>query len=215
MDLDKPVNWKRVAATNGEYGCLGDLGLHTQHLPLRMGLLPRSVYAGLANLVHSRPDGKGGSAVCDTWDNATLLCEARGPQGEDFPMILTTKRMAPGATNLWSLEIDGLEGSARFSTDDAAAFYYTQKWGREQAWCRVNVGYKPQFKTAIGPIFEFGFADSILQMWAAFMAEMDGRAVALGCATPQEARFSHALNTAALLSHSQRRAVEIEEVSTW
>lgn len=36
MDLAKPINWKRMRAANGEYGCMGDLGIHTQHLPFRL-----------------------------------------------------------------------------------------------------------------------------------------------------------------------------------
>ncbi|MCQ2437940.1 MAG: Gfo/Idh/MocA family oxidoreductase, partial [Clostridia bacterium] len=32
MDLEKPINWKRMVTFNGEYGCLGDLGIHTQHV---------------------------------------------------------------------------------------------------------------------------------------------------------------------------------------
>ena len=39
-----------------------------------------------------------------------------------------------------------------------------------------------------GPIFEFGFSDAILQMWAAFLAERDGAlGDRLGCVTPAEA----------------------------
>lgn len=33
MDVNKPINWKRMVEINGEYGCMGDLGLHTQHVP--------------------------------------------------------------------------------------------------------------------------------------------------------------------------------------
>lgn len=33
MDTEKPINWKRMVKFNGEYGCLGDLGIHTQHVP--------------------------------------------------------------------------------------------------------------------------------------------------------------------------------------
>ena len=29
MDPQKPINWKRRVEINGEYGCIGDLGLHT------------------------------------------------------------------------------------------------------------------------------------------------------------------------------------------
>src|SRR5688572_7281262 len=35
LDPRKPINWKRRAALNGEYGCLGDLGMHALHIPLR------------------------------------------------------------------------------------------------------------------------------------------------------------------------------------
>ena len=66
MDLSKPINWKRMIDINGEYGCMGDLGLHTQHIPLRMGWKPISVYAEFSNIVEKRPDGKGGMALCQT-----------------------------------------------------------------------------------------------------------------------------------------------------
>ena len=65
----------------------------------------------------SGPDGKGGMAPCETWDNATLLCEAADPAtGELFPMTLKTQRIAPGEKNTWYLEILGTQASARFST---------------------------------------------------------------------------------------------------
>ena len=35
MDVTKAINWKRMVKFNGEYGCLGDLGIHTQHVPFR------------------------------------------------------------------------------------------------------------------------------------------------------------------------------------
>ena len=73
MDTKKPINWKRQACYNGAYGCIGDLGIHTQHVPFRMGFLPRNVYASLRKYINQRPDGKGGTAACDTWDNAVLF----------------------------------------------------------------------------------------------------------------------------------------------
>ena len=42
MDLSKPINWKRMRAANGEYGCMGDLGIHTQHLPFQMCIRDRA-----------------------------------------------------------------------------------------------------------------------------------------------------------------------------
>src|SRR6058998_516313 len=115
LDPEKPINWKRVAALNGEYGVMGDLGMHPLHLPLRFGWTPRNVRAILSDVVTERPDGKGGRAACDTWDNAVLLCEAED-EGARFPLRIETKRMAPGETNTWTIEIDGTEGSIAFTT---------------------------------------------------------------------------------------------------
>ena len=73
----------------------------------------------------------------------------------------------------------------------------------------MNVGYKPEFPTITGGIFEFGFTDSILQMWCSFMKEVSGEAVAFGCFTPEETRLSHKLLTAALVSHKEKRVVTL------
>lgn len=209
LDLNKPINWKRKVEINGAYGCMGDLGIHTQHVPFRLGFKPLRVYAQLSKIVKERPDGKGGLAKCETWDNAILNCTAEYA-GEEFPMILETKRMAPGSTNEWYIEIYGLKMSARFSTNDPNALYFTQALGQEQSWCRVNIGYKPQFPAITGGIFEFGFTDAVLQMWAAFMMELSGQKVEFGCFTPEETALSHSLQTAALQSHMTQKAVEIK-----
>lgn len=210
MDTTKPINWKRQIEINGEYGCMGDLGLHTQHVPFRMGWKPLNVYANLSKIVTERPDGKGGMAPCLTWDNAILNCDVRDTDGGIFPMILETKRLAPGCTNEWKLEVYGLEASARFSTNDPCAFNFTQAYGREQAWCRVDLGYKSMIPTITGGIFEFGFTDAILQMWAAFICELCGIPVKFGCVRPEETALSHKVYTAALESQRTRRAVEID-----
>lgn len=209
MDLTKPINWKRRVKINGEYGCIGDLGIYTQHVPFRMGWMPQKVYASLSNIVRERPDGRDGMAPCLTWDNATMMIQSRAENGDEFPMILETKRMAPGATDEWFLEVYGLECSAKFNSNDPNGFCYTQAWDKEQAWCRVNVGYKPMLPTITGGIFEFGFTDAILQMWGAFMQEIQGKSVKFGCVTPEETALSHKLNTAALESWKQGRAIEI------
>lgn len=210
LDTNKKINWKRQVSQNGEYGCMGDLGIHTQHVPFRMGWIPKRVYADLRSYVSQRPDGKGGMANCDTWDNATLLCSVETEDGQTFPMTLETKRMMPGATNSWYLEVLGMDCSMRFSTDDPNAFCYTQKMGTEQAWCRLDVGNKPQFPTATGGIFEFGFSDCMLQMWTSFIKELLGQPVDFGCFTPEETVLSHALQTAALRSHREHTAVTVE-----
>ena len=63
--------------------------------------------------------------------------------------------------------------------------------------------------TITGPIFEFGFTDAILQMWGAYMKELDGRQVSFGCFTPEETALSHRLSTAALRSYEERKAIDL------
>ncbi len=209
MDVNKPINWKRLVEVNGEYGCMGDLGIHTQHIPFRAGWLPRTVYAALSKIVSERPDGKGGMVPCRTWDNAALSC-AVDYDGYRFPMVLETKRLAPGATNTWFIEVYGLQASARFSTAEPKSFWYCETRGKEQAWARLDLGYASAVPAITGGIFEFGFPDAIQQMWAVFLQELDGGQPAFGCFTPEETRLSHALQTAALASH---RNLSVEKVS--
>ena len=122
LDPRKPLNWKRIAALNGRYGCLGDLGLHVCHVPFRAGWIPRTVRAVLSNIVTQRPDGHGGNAPCDTWDNATLLCDALDPAaGDVFPMTLKTQRIAPGEKNTWYLEVLGTPLGAVLDEESQAA----------------------------------------------------------------------------------------------
>jgi len=212
MDVKKPINWKRLVDVCGEYGCMGDLGIHTQHIPFRMGWIPKSVYASLSKIVTERPDGKGGMTPCLTWDNATLCCRVDHADGYEFPMYLETKRMAPGMTNSWYIEVDGLQASAKFSTQDPKSFFYLLSGEKEQPWCRLDMGYTPAVPGITGSIFEFGFSDSLLQMWAAFLREMDnGTPPLFGCFTPEETRLSHALLSAALDSH-RGRSVETVRV---
>lgn len=210
LDLNKPINWKRIIEMNGEYGCMGDLGIHTQHIPFRMGWTPRNVYANLSKIARQRPDQFGNPVPCETWDNATLSCEMTDTAGNEFPMYFEMKRMKPGATNEWYIRVDGLNCSAKFSTDDPNAFYYTESWGKEQGWCRVNVGYHSAVPTVTGKIFEFGFTDAILQMWATFMQELEGQTPKFGCFTPEETVLSHKMLTSALLSHKEKRAVDLD-----
>ena len=135
---------------NGDYGCMGDLGIHTQHLPFHLGIRPRTVSAQLANLVPQRPGPDGAPVPCETWDNAILLCEAENAAGDRFPMQMEMKRMAPGCTNTVEYEIYGLNLSARFTTDDPNAVRYTQAMGREQAWARLVVGQRRSTRSSRG-----------------------------------------------------------------
>ena len=62
--------------------------------------------------------------------------------------------------------------------------------GGEQAWRVVDVPFHSAYPTITGDIFEFGFTDAILQMWAAFCDELahgrDGMRQPFYCVTPEE-----------------------------
>jgi len=212
MDLLKPINWKRMIEFNGEYGCMGDLGMHTQHIPFRMGWLPKTVFADLQKIVHERPDGKGGMAPCQTWDNAVLTCRAVDPfNNREFSLVLETKRMAPGATNSWFIEVYGTEGSARFSTHEPKAFYFLNTTSKEQGWTRVDVGSQSAIPSITGSIFEFGFSDAVQQMLGAFVSEFNNKKAdhPFLTVTPEETYASHCVMTAALESHSTGKKVAV------
>ncbi|MFO7897547.1 MAG: Gfo/Idh/MocA family oxidoreductase [Planctomycetota bacterium] len=201
LSRSKPINWKRQRSRCGEIGVLADLGMHAAHVPLRLGWKPRSVRAILQDLVPERPDGAGGMAACDTPENATLSCRVAGPDG-DFPLTMETKRIAPGEMDTWTLEVVGMDGGVAFSTRYPATTRRFRVSDRgEQVWEEVQAGHNSVFATITGGIFEFGFTDALLQMWAAYLAEragvLDDR---FGCATPAEALTSHELFAAALAS---------------
>jgi predicted dehydrogenase len=213
LDPDKPINWKRLIEVNGEYGVMGDLGLHACHVPFRAGWLPRNVRAVLSDIVKERPDGRGGRVPCRTWDNATLLCETAGAAGGDpFPWTIRLQRIAPGEKNTWYIEIKGTKGCARFSTKNPKLLETLYYAGGEQSWQRTDIGYEPAFKAITGGLFEFGFSDACLQMLAAFAYEaVHGRPFrpAAGCLTPGETALSHRLFTAALESHRRQATVGV------
>jgi len=208
LDPTKPANWKRQVPTCGAIGVMGDLGMHAVHIPFRLGWYPRRVYAQLQKIYHERPDGKGGMAPCDTWDNALLHTEVT-IDGAEVPMRIELKRLAPGETNSWFLEILGTEGGVKYSTKAPKTLWTFQR-GREQSWQRTDLGFQGLFPTITGGIFEPGFPDCVLQMWAAFLAERAGTlGERFGCVTPDEAVRSHELFAAALQSHAEKRAIEV------
>jgi len=215
MDVNKPINWKRMIDFNGEYGCLGDLGMHPTHVPFRAGWIPQNVRAILSNLVPTRPDGKGGTALCETWDNGTLFCETLDPvTGKLFPWTIKTQRIAPGQKDTWYCEVLGMKRSAKYSsknTNSIEVMDYAAS--KDQAWQMIDMGHETTFKSITGGIFEFGFSDSILQMWAAYLYELvhgERPKKFAGCVTPEEAALSHKLFTAALKSQRDSSTERVE-----
>lgn len=209
LDPTKEINWKRQNKFCGEIGVMGDLGMHVAHVPLRLGWRPKRVYAQLQKIYTQRPDGKGGMAECDTWDNALLHTDVDIAGQSDIPMRLEMKRLAPGATNTWWVEVLGTDGGIRFSTAEPKSLW-TFARGKEQIWQRVDLGHQVPFPVITGGIFETGFPDCFLQMWAAYIAERNGFLKGrFGCATPDEAVQSHELFAAALESHLQKKVVTL------
>ncbi|MFB9375360.1 Gfo/Idh/MocA family protein [Kineococcus gynurae] len=214
LDTAKPLNWKRQAKFCGEAGVMNDLGLHAWHVPLRLGWAPESVYAVLQDIVPERPGPSGELEPCDTWDNATLHAWSRH-DGVAFPLTTEMKRIDPGQKNSWEFEAIGLEGGVRFSTKNPKSVEVFRVVdvpgvGKEQVWQQLDAGSQSVWPTVTGPIFESGFSDSILQMWAAFLAE---RAEALGdrfgTARPEEAAFTHRIYAAAIASHREGRRITV------
>jgi predicted dehydrogenase len=206
LDVTKPINWKRQARYCGAIGVMGDLGMHVAHVPLRLGWRPATVFGVLQDIVTERPGPDGAPVPCDTIDNATLHCVVPDSAG-DFPLTLATKRIAPREMNTWRLRVLGMDGGVEFSTAAPKTVRRFAVRDGRQAWEEIEVGSQSVFPTVTGPIFEFGFSDAILQMWAAFLAERAGALGGrFGCATPREALDSHRIFEAALRSGESGRA---------
>jgi predicted dehydrogenase len=151
-------------------------------------------------------------APCLTWDNAQINCEVDGQDGS-FPMTLKTQRIAPGETNSWYIEVKGTQFSAAFSTKNPKTYRSMEYTGGEQAWTHEDLGYKSTYKSITGEIFEFGFPDALLQMWAAFCDEAGGTPAAklpFACVSPEETRQSHVVLTAALESYKNKKIIELK-----
>ncbi|KPF58561.1 Gfo/Idh/MocA family oxidoreductase [Rhizobium sp. AAP116] len=210
IDPNKPINWKRMEHVNGAYGCMGDLGMHVLHVPLRLGWRPETLHANLVKRITERPDGKGNRVPCTTWDNATISSRVRTAD-QDFPLVFKTWRIAPGESNTWYIRILGMKKSAFFSTKQPRQWQWMDYQGSTQSWNTEDLGYGSVFPAITGKIFEFGFADAIQQMWAAFVDELaGGTANGFPCASPAEAAAHHAVLTAALQSGLENRVVSVD-----
>lgn len=208
LDPRKPINWKRQAKYCGEAGVMNDLGVHAWHVPLRLGMTPSRLTAQLVDLVSERPGPDGTLVSVDTWENAAIHADI--VQGDTMiPLDVRVERVAPGNKNTWYLEVIGMDGGARFSTAspkrvEIFANVNVPGAGTEQSWQSVEVGSQSVWPTVTGGIFESGFSDAILQMWAAFLAERAGLlGRRFGCATPEEALAAHRIADAAMVSHRE------------
>ena len=214
LKRDKPINWKRMIDVNGEYGVLGDLGMHACHVPFRAGWKPRNVRAVLSNIVTERPEKSGKLVPCETWDNGTLLCETEDPKtGQVFPWTFKAFRIAPGEKNTWYVRLLGETTSVRWSTKNPKRLELLEYTGGEQSLQQIDIGADAQaFATITGGIFETGFSDAIQQMWAAYLYELrrgEPKSPFAGCVRPEEVHLSHQLFTAALESQKHQSTVSV------
>ena len=82
--------------------------------------------------------------------------------------------------------------------------------GEPQRWEETDLGSQSAYPSITGAIFEFGFADALQQMWAAFLDELahgrDGMRQPFHCVTPEEAAYARPVHRgAALRRRAQRR----------
>lgn len=213
LDPNKPINWKRKNEFNGQYGCMGDLGVHIALLTFRAGWKALNTRAICSKIFSQRPDSTGQLVPCETWDNATLLTELNAPnQNDTFPWTLRMHRIMPGEKNTWYMYIYGTKAGARFSLKNPRQLQILRCVGGEQSWENIDMGFETPYPTITGSIFEFGACDAFMQMLAAFMYELSqGKALhrAAACPTPQETHECHRLFTAALLSQKNQTTVKI------
>jgi len=135
-------------------------------------------------------------------------------RGADRRLRVETKRVAPGETNTWSIEIDGTEGSIAYTSKLPKTLRFMDyEPAKPQAWQVLDLGSESAYPTITGAIFEFGFSDAILQMWAAYLDELahgkDGMRQPFHCATPAEAAQTHQIFTAALQSQRDVATITI------
>ena len=208
LDPTKAINWKRQSKFCGQIGVMGDLGLHVAHLLFRLGFEVIQVYAQLQKIYTSRPDGHGGYAECDTWDNATLHTQS-SYKGMLLPATLEMKRMSPTDTNTWYIEVLGTEAGIRYSTKAPKTLQIFERKG-QQYWKSIDLGFDVPYPTSTGGIFEVGFPDCFMQMLAGYIAEREGHSnQKFRCATVKEAVDSHILFEAALQSHVNQSLINL------
>ncbi len=213
LNPQKPINWKRVVDINGEYGCMGDLGPHLFHIPLRIGWFPDNLRALLSNIITERPDGNRNMVPCDTWDNAHISAEI-STDNQSFPMTITTKRIDPGETNTWFLHVYGTRFSAKYSTKNPKELrFMPYSPGEEQFWRVVDVPAESAYPTTSGSITEFNMSDALFQMLAAFCDELlhgEDMRQPFHCMTPEEGAEVHAIFTGALESQATGRTIRLK-----
>ncbi|MEI7630574.1 MAG: hypothetical protein WCJ73_05450 [Actinomycetes bacterium] len=112
--------------------------------------------------------------------------------------------------NTWYFEALGMDSGVRFSTRTPATYQHFVVRDGQQIWEEIQPGNISAWPVISGAIFEFGFADALLQMWASYLAERAGAlGDRFGTATAQEALTAHRVFDAALRSSQTRTAITL------
>ena len=115
LDPRKPINWKRIAARERRVR-LPRRPRHARAAPAAA----RRLGAARTCARSSRTSSPSGPARTASRSRATRgttpSCSARRTTAGTFPLRIETKRIAPGETNTWTIEVDGTEGSIAFTT---------------------------------------------------------------------------------------------------
>ena len=151
-------------------------------------LRPRNVRAILSKIVAERPDGKGSRAPLHHLGQRHLALRGRRPRRPAvLPLDLEDPADRAGPEEQLATGDPGHAGLRPLVQRQADVLEVLEYSGGEQVWGQVQMGYETPFPTVTGGIFQFGFSDAILQMWAAFLFELaHGRPLRrfVGCARP-------------------------------
>ena len=198
---------------NGEYGCMGDLGMHACHVPFRAGWIPRNVRAVLAE--HrprtARRQGRHGP-VRDLGQRDAAVRRGRPGQRQTFPADAQDAAHRPGREEHLVPRSPGHPGCRAVHHQESQAARAARIRRRRAGLGPDRHGPRDGLSSVTGGIFEFGFSDAILQMWAAFLYELVHGAPLCkfaGCATPAETTLSHRLFAAALRSQKEAAVVAV------
>ena len=188
LDPGKPINWKRQARLQRRLR-LHRRPRHARAAPPAARRLDaaRRARGAVGRRAPSGPTaGRRDGAVRHARQRGAAV-RGRARRRRRSRCDIETKRIAPGETNTWTIEVDGTEGSIAFTTKQPKTLR-TMDYapGGPQDGAVTDLGSQSAYPTITGAIFEFGFSDAIQQMWAAFLDELAHGATA--CAARSAAR---------------------------
>ena len=209
LDVSKPINWKRRRATNGEYGCMGDLGISYPARPLPHGLAAKKCLAVLSDVVRGvRTERAAPSRATHT--TTPPWCANVWIKRHGISDDIETKRLSPGSTNEWYLKVSGMKDGL-FHHRRSQRFHYLYTEGKTRRGAGLTWALSPCSQPLRGHF----------RVWVYRLHSADvGRLPVRGRRNPGGFRLLYArgntpvpcVQTAALQSWQEKRAVDIEKL---